>query len=94
MLPFEIPSRAEWATLSRGNGTRRFMIVRGPHARLLSGYLDKVVHWPEPTKWPTGFAEADGFGGFVRAAAADPRLNSHFELQSRQCGNMVKVPSS
>ena len=86
VLPFETPSEAEWSRLTTGSSTRRFMIVRGPHARLLSGYLDKVVHWPEPQKWPAGFAEVDGFGGFVRAVVADPHLNVHFELQSQQCG--------
>ena len=43
VLPFETPSQAEWTRLSHGSSTRRFMIVRAPHARLLSGYLDKVV---------------------------------------------------
>jgi len=86
VLPFETPSEAEWARLSHGSSTRRFMIVRSPHTRLLSGYLDKVVHWPKPQLWPAGFAEVDGFGGFVRAVVADPHLNGHFELQSQQCG--------
>ena len=80
VLPFETPSQAEWTRLSHGSSTRRFMIVRAPHARLLSGYLDKVV--PQLRDHP----EVDGFGGFVRAIVADPHPDGHFELQSQKCG--------
>ena len=53
----------------------RFMIVRHPHSRLLSGYLDKVVKAPAPQKWPHGFDSAhDGFAAFANVYKRFHRL--------------------
>ena len=66
------------------------MLVRHPVSRLLSAYLGKVdtdrgyaqVHFP-------GWNRSTGFAGFVRlvtAAGAEKPGDSHFSLQSQQCG--------
>ena len=64
----------------------RFMIVRHPHSRLLSGYLDNVLSNEDRAKWPRGFESRDqGFTAFVRAVVEDDQLNPHFELQTKHC---------
>lgn len=62
------------------------MIVRHPHARLLSSYLGKVVRKPTPEFWPDGYNASSGFSGFVRAVTRADTLNSHFSLMSGRCG--------
>lgn len=64
----------------------RYMIVRHPHARLLSSYLGKVIRKPTPEFWPDGYNASSGFSGFVRAVTHADSLNSHFSLMSGRCG--------
>merc|ERR1740139_1216922 len=78
----------EWRTLVGSTSAPRYIVVRNPFTRLLSGYLDKVERSPQPTKWPSGFNGSGGFAAFVRAVVAEPppTLNKHFAPQSGQCG--------
>lgn len=62
------------------------MIVRHPHARLLSGYLGKVLKRPSPHLWPPGYNASSGFTGFVLAVTRARVLDGHFTLMSRHCG--------
>lgn len=65
---------------------KRYMIVRNPHSRLLSGYLDQVIMKNLSHRWPSGFKASLGFSSFVRAVVKARKLDSHFQLQSKQCG--------
>lgn len=66
----------------------RFAIVKHPLARLLSGYVGKVVANPTPGLWPSDYDPSTQFWGFV---AALEKMNStkmfrnHFKLQTSQC---------
>ena len=65
----------------------RYMLVRRPHARLLSAYMDKVLLQPDgKVKLPRGFPTNGTFAAFVRAVVRDPNLNAHFQLQGQSCG--------
>ena len=50
----------------------RFILVRDPYARLLSMYLRRVVHRPEPRAWPRGLRRSDNFSEFTRRLLATP----------------------
>ena len=79
----------------------RFMFVRDPYSRLLSGFLDKastMQRWresrlPLPCKQTRGASKAGAdcyavgapFSKFVEVAVAAPQLNAHFELLSKHC---------
>lgn len=64
----------------------RYMIVRHPHARLLSGYLGKVLKRPNPAIWPQGYNSSSGFAGFVQAVTRARTLDGHFTLMAHHCG--------
>jgi len=64
----------------------RYMIVRHPHARLLSGYLGKVLKRPNPALWPQGYNSSSGFAGFVQAVTRARTLDGHFTLMAHHCG--------
>ena len=64
----------------------RYMIVRHPHARLLSGYLGKVLRKPTPAIWPSGYKASSGFAGFVLAVTSARVLDGHFTLMAHHCG--------
>ena len=64
----------------------RYMIVRHPHARLLSGYLGKVLKRPAPAIWPSGYNASSGFAGFVEAVTRARALDGHFTLMAHHCG--------
>jgi hypothetical protein len=71
----------------------RFIFVRNPYSRLLSGFLDKGVHWVSRMKsdysGPYKATPAD-FKRFIRVLLArrnrGGRIDPHFELLSAACG--------
>jgi hypothetical protein len=87
----------EAATADRA--VRRYMMVRNPYSRLLSGYLDKAVLQKDVKHskkfWPRGFDPADagrrpvaGFASFVHLVTSQPAdepLNAHFSLLTTKC---------
>jgi len=90
--PLKVPSNAELDRMDR------FIIVRNPYARLLSGWLDKRVVWREEVKfWPPPYSpllrEANTppspveFAEFVHALVSTPpeSVNSHFRPISNHC---------
>jgi hypothetical protein len=85
-LPYNIS--AHDASLPRAP---RLMLVRHPHARLLSAYLGKAVTGRFTV---AGWGNGTGFRGFVDAVTRAPRcdegerceLDRHFALQVDQCG--------
>ena len=80
---------------------KRFMFVRNPYARLLSGFLEKVVPWS--TSGPdysigrlqhkygyesklTKQNRTQGFASFVHAISrANDDMNAHFRLLTKHC---------
>eukprot|EP00729_Bicosta_minor_P005263 gene5263-17584_t len=72
----------------------RFMFVRNPYARLLSGFVDKIEHAKNGEKLsfmsPHDQFKADGFPDFVGAVAslgnAQYQLDEHFTPLSVHCG--------
>ena len=69
-------------------GAPRFMLVRHPVPRLLSGYLQKIVKEGslERTLFEPSFNRSLGFAGFVKYVTSHTRLGTHFGLQSDMCG--------
>jgi hypothetical protein len=92
-LPYNI-STAEWTSILHNcsmsepfcPNAKRYMIVRHPASRLLSGYLDQVIAKKLSHRWPPGFKVSSGFSGFVQAVVKARQLDTHFRLQSKQCG--------
>ena len=92
--------RAEQSELLFSPKVLRFMFVRDPYSRLLSGWMDKAS---TPQRWrdsrlplPCVKKPSDGaatkcytvgqpFGQFVEVATAAALLNPHFELLSKHC---------
>jgi len=92
--------RAEQSELLFSPKVLRFMFVRDPYSRLLSGWMDKAS---SPQRWrdsrlplPCTKKSSDGtatkcytvgqpFGQFVDVATAAALLNPHFELLSKHC---------
>mmetsp|Transcript_30464 Transcript_30464/g.37672 ORF Transcript_30464/g.37672 Transcript_30464/m.37672 type:complete len:287 (+) Transcript_30464:192-1052(+) len=70
---------------------KRFMFVKNPYARFLSGYLDKVEgkRNPLPKFLPTGFHKGLGFSLFANSYLNMQRnkdkINSHFLPISSMC---------
>ena len=83
------PSRTDspsWLRRLKDPTVPRYMIVRHPHARLLSGYLGKVLRKPTPAIWPSGYKASSGFAGFVLAVTSARVLDGHFTLMAHHCG--------
>lgn len=78
----------EFQGLLANSSVPKYMLVRSPHTRLLSGYLHQVVQEQHRHRYPPHFDESTGFSGFVDAVVATPaaKLDLHFRLQSEQCG--------
>jgi len=81
--PLKIPTDKELDTM------KRFMIVRNPYARLLSGWLAKRNQWRNNSEvWPKPYtphnfirrASSEEFAEFVRALVSTPpeMVNGHF----------------
>ena len=92
-LPYKVSS-ADWQELLSRSEVRRLLLVRHPHSRLLSAYLDQVVEKRAVNRFPAGYnpfvggsaLPAGGFDAFVRAVVGAKELEVHFKLQSQQCG--------
>ena len=92
-LPYRFSS-GEWQDLLSRSDVKRLLLVRHPHSRLLSGYLDQVVRKRAANRFPAGYdpyvggsaLPAGGFEAFVRAVVGAKKLEEHFQLQSEQCG--------
>ena len=73
---------------------KQLLLVRNPHTRLLSGYLDQVVGKRAAGRFPAGYdpfvggsaLPAGGFDAFVRAVVGAKELEDHFKLLCEQCG--------
>ena len=96
--PHSAPAVDECDKYSEDVAVPRFMMVRNPYSRLLSGFMDKCVGQPERALalLPSGFAgdvcasisdPVRAFPAFVAAVIdEDPgRLNGHFSLLSEHC---------
>ena len=70
-----------WAWLQHNESAHRFMWVRHPLDRLLSGWLDPTARRKDPKT-----RNLTSFGEFVRAIVSSPMVNEHFALQSSKCG--------
>lgn len=97
-LPYSILPDAE--TSLAADEFPKFMFVRHPISRLLSGYLGKGVRGKIKV---TGWNHSTGFRSFVHAVTsanssqanssqADSSLDKHFKLQSEQCGLSRGIP--
>ena len=92
-LPYRVPS-GEWQDLLSRSDVKQLLLVRHPHTRLLSGYLDQVVGKRAAGRFPAGYdpyvggsaLPAGGFDAFVRAVVGAKELGDHFKLQGEQCG--------
>lgn len=86
-----LPITASLATYNMARNSvlvPRFAIVKHPLARLLSGYLGKVVYRPAPQLWPSGYDPNTKLKGLVEALERlDSReiFRNHFRLQNEQC---------
>lgn len=71
----------------------RFMIVRNPYSKLLSGYLNKIVENKDMNFAPPGFKRGMSFNDFVRLTVEhltltppnEVNFNSHFQVQHKMC---------
>lgn len=66
----------------------RFAIVKHPLARLLSGYLGKVINNPTPGLWPRAFDPNTKLAGLIETMGGlteAETFRNHFRLQSDQC---------
>jgi hypothetical protein len=92
-LPYRVSS-GEWQDLLSRSDVKQLLLVRNPHTRLLSGYLDQVVGKRAAGRFPAGYdpfvwgsaLPAGGFDAFVRAVVGAKELEDHFKLQCEQCG--------
>lgn len=65
----------------------RFMFVRNPYSRLLSGFREKVETRQVKSMYPRGYDDSTGFPGFVDALVENGlRVNNHFTPLSTACG--------
>eukprot|EP00316_Scyphosphaera_apsteinii_P004972 CAMPEP_0119312562 /NCGR_PEP_ID=MMETSP1333-20130426/26884_1 /TAXON_ID=418940 /ORGANISM="Scyphosphaera apsteinii, Strain RCC1455" /LENGTH=266 /DNA_ID=CAMNT_0007317203 /DNA_START=199 /DNA_END=999 /DNA_ORIENTATION=- len=69
----------------------RFMVVRNPYSRLLSGYLDKCILKSESGPCPMNVSHArknpvSGFAELVARVQSKAKLNAHFSLLTHHCG--------
>lgn len=89
-------SHADFVVAQASALTRRITIVRHPQARLLSAWLGKVVHAPQPTTWPTGYNGRGGFATLVSYMINNPSTvygKPHFSLQRDQCAGKPLGPA-
>jgi hypothetical protein len=70
---------------TNNNSVPKIMFVRNPYARLLSGYLDKVVRGPNP--FIPGVNKTLSFKEFLQYLheRGPSRVNSHFRSLSEKC---------
>ena len=67
----------------------RFMVVRNPYSRLLSGYLDKCILQGNLCPVDVSLARKNPVSGFAQLVAhirSGANLNSHFTLLTQHCG--------
>jgi hypothetical protein len=76
--------------------TLKYTLERHPTTRLLSGYLGKVEKRGRNAVRTEGYNTTTGFPGFIKWLTAldqdDPKINSHFRLQTGGCGFAQGIP--
>lgn len=69
----------------------RYLVVRNPYSRLLSGYIDKILNNKEAQFMPPGFKINGSFPDFVEKLIRHHRktslrdFNDHFRLMTTSC---------
>eukprot|EP00510_Aplanochytrium_minuta_P003328 CAMPEP_0184007556 /NCGR_PEP_ID=MMETSP0954-20121128/1403_1 /TAXON_ID=627963 /ORGANISM="Aplanochytrium sp, Strain PBS07" /LENGTH=261 /DNA_ID=CAMNT_0026286407 /DNA_START=345 /DNA_END=1131 /DNA_ORIENTATION=+ len=80
-------SKAETARALADTSVKRFMIVKNPYTRFLSGYLDKIELQGLRKYFPPGFDKGSNFTDFVEGYSKVPldEMNKHFRPITHQC---------
>eukprot|EP00928_Gymnodinium_smaydae_P057862 TRINITY_DN4108_c0_g1_i2.p1 TRINITY_DN4108_c0_g1~~TRINITY_DN4108_c0_g1_i2.p1 ORF type:complete len:405 (-),score=33.20 TRINITY_DN4108_c0_g1_i2:90-1241(-) len=64
----------------------RYMFVRNPYSRLVSGFEDKINTKHKLKVGVAGYKRGSPFSDFVDAMVHNDQENKHFKLLSEQCG--------